>query len=216
MSKYDVLIVGGGPIGIACGIAAKKAELSYIIIEKGALVNSLYNYPLFMTFFSTSERLEIGGVPFMSLAPKPGRQEAIEYYRRVKQFYDLQINLFEEVKDVKKQGDHQFIVTTSKGQYEARNVIVSTGFYDIPVMMNVPGENLPKVKHYYKEPHFYAFQNVLIVGANNSAVDAALETWRRGAHVTMVIRGSEIGRVKYWIKPDIENRIKEGSIKGVF
>ena len=200
---------------MACGIAAKKAGLSYVIIEKGALVNSLYNYPLFMTFFSTSERLEIGGVPFMSLAAKPGRQEAIEYYRRVKQFYDLQIKLFEEVKEVKKEGEG-FIVTTSKGRYEAKNVVVSTGFYDIPVMMNVPGEDLPKVKHYYKEPHFYAFQNVLVIGANNSAVDAALETWRRGAHVTMVIRGSEIGRVKYWIKPDIENRIKEGSIKAYF
>ena len=200
---------------MACGIAAKKAGLSYIIIEKGALVNSLYNYPLFMTFFSTSERLEIGGVPFMSLAPKPGRQEAIEYYRRVKQFYDLQIKLFEEVKEVKKEVEI-FFVTTSRGKYQAKNVIISTGFYDIPVMMNVPGENLPKVKHYYKEPHFYAFQNVLVVGANNSAVDAALETWRRGANVTMVIRGSEIGRVKYWIKPDIENRIKEGSIKAYF
>ena len=207
MSKYDVLVVGGGPIGMACGIAAKKAGFSYVIIEKGALVNSLYNYPLFMTFFSTSERLEIGGVPFMSLAAKPGRQEAIEYYRRVKQFYDLQIKLFEEVIAIKKEGK-EFIVTTSKGFYKAKNVIVSTGFYDIPVMMNVPGENLPKVKHYYKEPHFYAFQNVLVVGANNSAVDAALETWRRGANVTMVIRGCEIGRVKYWIKPDIENRIK--------
>jgi len=215
MSKYDVLIVGGGPIGMACGIAAKKAGLSYIIIEKGALVNSLYNYPLFMTFFSTSERLEIGGVPFMSLAPKPGRQEAIEYYRRVKQFYDLQIKLFEEVKEVKKEEDI-FFITTSRGKYQAKNVVVSTGFYDIPVMMNVPGEDLPKVKHYYKEPHFYAFQNVLVVGANNSSVDAALETWRRGANVTMVIRGSEIGRVKYWIKPDIENRIKEGSIKAYF
>jgi thioredoxin reductase (NADPH) len=215
MSKYDVLIVGGGPIGMACAIAVKKAGLSYIIIEKGALVNSLYNYPLFMTFFSTSERLEIGGVPFMSLAPKPGRQEAIEYYRRVKQFYDLQIKLFEEVKAVKKEVE-DFIVTTSKGQYKAKNVIVSTGFYDIPVMMNVPGEDLPKVKHYYKEPHFYAFQNVLVVGANNSAADAALETWRRGAHITMVIRGCEFGRVKYWMKPDIENRVKEGSIKAYF
>ncbi len=216
MSKYDVLIIGGGPIGLACGIAAKKKGLSYIIIEKGALVNSLFNYPLFMTFFSTSERLEIGGVPFMSLNAKPGRQEAIEYYRRVKQFYDLQIKLFEEVKLVEQKEEHLFTVTTSKNVYEADNVVISTGFYDVPVMMNIPGEDLPKVKHYYKEPHFYAYQKVLVVGANNSAVDAALETWRRGAEVTMVIRSGEIGKVKYWIKPDIENRIQEGSIKAYF
>lgn len=216
MSRYDVLIIGGGPIGLACGIAAKKRELRYVIIEKGALVNSLFNYPLFMTFFSTSEKLEIGGVPFMSLAAKPGRQEAIEYYRRVKQFYDLKIKLFEEVKSVEQEEEHVFTVITSKGEYKADNIVVSTGFYDVPVMMNVPGEELPKVKHYYKEPHFYAFQKVLVVGANNSSVDAALETWRRGADVTMVIRSGEIGNVKYWIKPDIENRIKEGSIKVYF
>ncbi len=216
MSKYDVIIIGGGPIGMACGIAAKKAGLTYTIIEKGALVNSLFNYPLFMTFFSTSEKLEIGGVPFMSLTAKPGRQEAIEYYRRVKQFYDLDMKLFEEVKAVDQKEEHVFIVTTSKGSYETDNVVVSTGFYDVPVMMNIPGEELPKVKHYYKEPHFYAYQKVLVVGANNSAVDAALETWRRGAEVTMVIRSGEIGSVKYWIKPDIENRIKEGSIKAYF
>ena len=213
MSKYDVIIIGAGPIGLACGIAAKKRGLSYLIIEKGALVNSLFNYPLFMTFFSTSERLEIGGVPFMSLASKPGRQEAIEYYRRVKEFYDLQIRLFEEVKSVAQTEEHVFTITTSKGKYEADNVVVSTGFYDVPVMMNIPGEDLPNVKHYYKEPHYYAYQKVLIVGANNSAADAALETWRRGADVTMVIRGGGIGSVKYWIRPDIENRIKEGSIK---
>ncbi len=216
MSKYDVLIIGGGPIGLACGIAAKEKGLSYIIIEKGALVNSLFNYPLFMTFFSTSERLEIGGVPFMSLNAKPGRQEAIEYYRRVKQFFNLKIKLFEEVKSVEKREEHHFIIITSKAKYEAENVVISTGFYDVPVMMNIPGEYLPKVKHYYKEPHFYAYQKVLVVGANNSAVDAALETWRRGADVTMVIRGGEVGNVKYWIKPDIENRIKEGSIKAYF
>ena len=216
MSKYDVLIIGGGPIGMACGIAAKKQGLRYLIIEKGALVNSLFNYPLFMTFFSTSEKLEIGGVPFMSLAAKPGRQEAIEYYRRVKQFYDLKIKLFEEVKSVVQKEEHLFTVVTSKGEYEADNIVISTGFYDVPVMMNVPGEDLPKVKHYYKEPHFYAYQKVLVVGANNSAVDAALETWRRGADVTMVIRSGEIGSVKYWIKPDIENRIQEGSIKAYF
>ena len=216
MSKYDVLIIGGGPIGMACGIAAKKQGLRYLIIEKGALVNSLFNYPLFMTFFSTSEKLEIGGLPFMSLAAKPGRQEAIEYYRRVKQFYDLKIKLFEEVKSVEQKEEHLFTVVTSKGEYEADNIVISTGFYDVPVMMNVPGEDLPKVKHYYKEPHFYAYQKVLVVGANNSAVDAALETWRRGADVTMVIRSGEIGSVKYWIKPDIENRIQEGSIKAYF
>ena len=216
MSKYDVIIIGGGPIGMACGIAAKKKGLSYVIIEKGALVNSLFNYPLFMTFFSTSERLEIGGVPFMSLSAKPGRQEAIEYYRRVKQFYNLDMKLFEEVKSVEQKEEHLFTVTTSKGEYLADNVVISTGFYDVPVMMNIPGEQLPKVKHYYKEPHFYAYQKVLVIGANNSAVDAALETWRRGAEVTMVIRSGEIGSVKYWIKPDIENRIKEGSIKAYF
>ena len=216
MSKYDVVIIGGGPIGLACGIAAKKKGLRYLIIEKGALVNSLFNYPLFMTFFSTSEKLEIGGVPFMSLAAKPGRQEAIEYYRRVKQVYDLKINLFEEVKSVEQKEEHVFTVNTSKGKYVADNIVISTGFYDVPVMMNIPGEELPKVKHYYKEPHFYAYQKVLVVGANNSAVDAALETWRRGADVTMVIRSGEIGSVKYWIKPDIDNRIKEGSIKAYF
>ncbi len=216
MSRYDVLIIGAGPIGLACGIAAKKAGLKYIIVEKGALVNSLFNYPLFMTFFSTSERLEIGGVPFMSVHPKPNRQEAIEYYRRVVQKFDLKINLFEEVKEVEKKEEYHFIVHTSKDVYETSNLIVATGFYDIPIYMNVPGEDLPKVMHYYKEPNFFSFQKVLVIGANNSAVDAALETWRKGAEVTMVIRGSEFGRVKYWVKPDIENRVKEGSIKAFF
>jgi len=222
MSRYDILIVGGGPIGMACGIAAKKAGLKYVIIEKGALVNSLFNYPLYMTFFSTSERLEIGGVPFMSLNAKPNRLEAIEYYRRVKQTYDLNIHLFEEVKDARRlnestDGDHLFEITTTKAKYLATNIIIATGFYDIPIYMNVPGEQLEKVKHYYRDPHYYAFQKVLVVGANNSSVDVALETWRKGADVTMVIRGNEIGhRVKYWVKPDIENRIKEGSIKAYF
>lgn len=212
-----MVIIGGGPIGLACGIAAKKAGLSYVIIEKGALVNSLYNYPLYMTFFSTSERLEIGGIPFMSLNAKPTRPEAVEYYRRVKQAFDLEVHLFEEVLQVeKKDDDDNFIIQTSKGNYEAANIVISTGFYDIPVYMNVPGEELPKVKHYYKDPNFYAYQKVLVVGANNSAVDAALETWRKSAEVTMVIRSNEIGNVKYWIKPDIENRIKEGSIKAYY
>lgn len=216
MNKYDVLIIGAGPIGLACGIAAKKAGLKYVIVEKGTLVNSLFNYPLFMTFFSTSERLEIGGVPFMSVHAKPNRQEAIEYYRRVTQKFDLHIKLFEEVKEVEEKEGHHFLVHTSKDVYETSNIIIATGFYDIPIYMNVPGEDLPKVQHYYKEPNFYSFQKVLVVGANNSAVDAALETWRKGAEVTMVIRGEEFGRVKYWVKPDIENRVKEGSIKAFF
>jgi thioredoxin reductase (NADPH) len=217
MSKYDVLIIGAGPIGLACGIAAKKAGLSYVIIEKGPLANSLFNYPLFMTFFSTSERLEIGGVPFMSLNPKPNRQEALEYYRRVQQKFELNTQFFEEVKGIRKIASHQYEVHTSKAQYTASNVVIATGFYGIPIQMNVPGEELPKVTHYYKEPQYYAFQKVLVVGANNSAVDAALETYRKGAEVTMVIRQDKIGeRVKYWVKPDIENRIAEGSIKAYF
>ena len=211
--KIDVFIIGGGPIGLACGIAAQKAGLSYVIVEKGCLVNSLYHYPLNMTFFSTSERLEIGGVPFMSLNAKPTRPEALEYYRRVALLYQLNIRLFEVVESVEKLKNH-FDIKTSKGKFEASHVIVATGFYDIPVMMNVPGEHLPKVAHYYRDPHYYAFMNVVVVGGNNSAVDAALETWRKGAKVTMVMKAPEIGkRVKYWVRPDIINRISEGSIQ---
>lgn len=214
MSKYDVLIVGGGPIGLACGIAAQKAGLSYVILEKGCLVNSLYNYPVNMTFFSTAERLEIGGVPFMSVNPKPHRYEAIEYYRKVTEIFKLNVHLFEKVDAVTKNSDGSFTVSTHKQTYLASNIVVASGFYDIPFLMNVPGEDLPKVTHYYKDPHFYAFQKVIVVGASNSAVDAALETWRKGAEVTMVIKGEDIGeRVKYWVRPDIINRIKEGSIK---
>lgn len=212
----DILIIGGGPIGLACGIEAKKAGLKYVIIEKGPLVNSLYNYPLNMTFFSTSERLEIGGVPFMSINPKPTRPEALEYYRRVATAYELNIRLFEKVVNIEKK-DGLFNISTSKQYYTAKNIIIATGFYDIANKMNIPGEELPKVTHYYRDPHYYAFMNVLVVGANNSSVDVALEAWRKGAHVTMVIRQDEIGRrVKYWVKPDIENRIKEGSIKAYF
>ena len=217
MEEYDVLIVGAGPIGMACGIEAIKAGLSYTIVEKGALVNSLYNYPVFMTFFSTSQKLEIGGVPFVSINPKPNRNEAVEYYRRVAEKFSLSINLFEEVKDVEKKSEGDFHVRTSRRDYKVKNVVISTGFYDVPILMNVPGEGLPKVTHYYKDPHLYAFQDVVVIGANNSAIDAALETYRKGANVTLVIRGNEIGSyVKYWVRPDIENRIKEGAIKAYF
>jgi len=217
LNHYDVLIIGAGPIGMACAIEAQKANLSYIIIEKGALVNSLFNYPVFMTFFSTSQKLEIGGVPFVTISPKPNRNEAVEYYRRVAEKFNLNINLFERVKQVIKNDAEIFEIATSKTNYTANNVIVATGFYDVPLLMDVLGEDLPKVTHYYKDPHLYAFQNVLVVGANNSGVDAALETYRKSANVTMVIRGGELGpHVKYWVRPDIENRIREGVIAAHF
>ncbi|MFH6989761.1 YpdA family putative bacillithiol disulfide reductase [Flavobacterium collinsii] len=217
MEVYDLIIVGGGPIGLACAIEAQKKGLRYLIIEKGALVNSIFNYPLYMTFFSTAERLEIGDIPFSCLAPKPGRQEALEYYRNIHRYFNFSIQLFEKVTQVEKQADASFKITTDKTVYEAKNVVIATGFYDIPIEMNVKGEQLPKVRHYYKEAHEYAFRNVLVVGANNSSVDAALECWRKGANVTMVIRKNVINsRVKYWAKPDIENRITEGSIKAYF
>lgn len=213
---FDVVIVGAGPIGLACGIEARKAGLSYCILDKGCLVNSLFNYPLNMTFFSTSERLEIGDVPFISHQPKPNRVEALEYYRRVCSSWQLNVKLYEEVKSVSSSGNsHQ--VLTSKGKYTARFVILALGFYDLPYLLNVPGEDLPKVKHYYDEPHPYFGQKIVVIGAANSAVDVALETWRKGAEVTMIIREDGIrDSVKYWVKPDIENRIKEGSIKAYF
>ncbi|HXB09566.1 MAG TPA: YpdA family putative bacillithiol disulfide reductase [Puia sp.] len=211
-TNYGLIIVGGGPIGIACALEAQKAGLNYLILERGCLVNSLYRYPANMTFFSTSERIEIGGVPFVSNSVKPNRGEALEYYRRVAVSNSVNIRLQEGVTAVLPTADG-FEVVSDRGVYRAAHVILATGFYDIPVLLDIPGEDLPKVTHYYREPHFYAMQKVLVVGASNSAVDAALETWRKGAEVTMVIRGEGIGpRVKYWVKPDIENRIKEGSI----
>lgn len=223
-NHVNTIIIGGGPIGLACGLEARRLGLSYLILEKGCLVNSLYNYPVNMTFFSTSERLEIGGVPFVSINAKPTRSEALEYYRRVAVSHRLKLRLFEKVLSVKKVDENSeaasirsFTITSTRETYTASNVIIATGFYDIPYLLNVAGENLPKVTHYYKDPHFYAFQNVLVVGAMNSAVDAALETWRKGAEVTMVVREPQIGeRVKYWVRPDIVNRISEGSIKAYF
>lgn len=208
----DVLIIGAGPIGIACALEARKKSLSYLAIEKGPLVNSLYNYPNNMRFFSTSEKLEIDDIPFISTNAKPVKSEALEYYRRIAVSNQLNINLFERVESVQKHSDY-FLVQTSKQTYSTKNVIVATGFYDIPNYLNVPGENLPKVFHYYKDPHYFAGQKTIVVGASNSAVDAALEIYRKGGKVNMVIRGKAIGeRVKYWVKPDIENRIAEGSI----
>jgi len=216
MEILDILIIGAGPIGLNCALEAKKNNLSYLIIEKGTIVNSLYNYPLYMKFFSTADKLEIAEIPFISAAPKPGRQEALEYYQGIARQKELNINLYEKVLKVSKNGEI-FEIETSKSKYSAKNVIISTGFYDIPNLMNIPGENLEKVKHYYTEPYPYAKQKIVVIGSSNSSVDAALETYRKGAEVTMIIRNSKISEnVKYWVKPDIENRIAEGSIKSHF
>ena len=212
----DLLIIGGGPIGLACALEAKNKGLTYLIVEKGTLVNSLYNYPAGMTFFSTSDKLEIGGVPFVSNSIKPTRAESLEYYRRVASSNQLNIHLFEAVLSNQPKNGH-YEITTTKAVYQAKNIVIATGFYDVPVKMNIPGEDLPKVRHYYKDPNFYTFQKVLVVGASNSSVDAALETYRKGAEVTMVVRGDDISeRVKYWVRPDIINRIKEGTIKAYY
>lgn len=216
MEVLDILIIGAGPIGLNCALEAKKNNLTYVIVEKGTIVNSLYHYPLYMRFFSTAEKLEIDDTPFISTAPKPGRQDALEYYQGIARQKDLNIHLYEKVMKISKKND-LFDIKTTKSTYQARNVIISTGFYDIPNTMNIPGEHLPKVKHYYTEPYPYAKQKIVVVGSSNSAVDAALETYRKGAQVTMIIRHSEISKnVKYWVKPDIENRIAEGSITAYF
>nr|WP_321227583.1 YpdA family putative bacillithiol disulfide reductase [uncultured Psychroserpens sp.] len=216
MIKLDVLIIGAGPIGIACALECKKHNWNYHVIEKGALTNSLFNYPLNMTFFSTSEKLEIDDIPFISNNPKPTRNEALEYYRRVTTSNQLNINLYEQIISVEKEDNH-FKVTSDKTEYLAKKVIISTGFYDIPNLLNVPGESLPKVMHYYKEAHPFTLQNIAVIGASNSSVDAALEIYRKGGNVTMIIRGEQVGeRVKYWVRPDIINRIEEGSIKAYF
>lgn len=217
MIHKELIIIGGGPIGIACGLEAQKKGLDYLILEKGTLVNSLYHYPVNMQFFSSSEKLEINGIPFISKEAKPKRNEALEYYRRIVTSNDANINLFEEVKKAAKGEDGRFSIETTKANYSSDHIIVATGFYDLPKLLNVPGEEREKVSHYYNDPHFYTMQKLAVIGASNSAVDAALECYRKGAEVTMIVRGPAIGeRVKYWVKPDIENRIKEGAVKAYF
>lgn len=216
LEKYNVIIIGAGPIGLACAVEAEKKKLNYLVIEAGCLVNSLFNYPVNMTFFSTSDRLEIGEVPFISHGYKPTRSEALEYYRRVALSWDLNIRYYESVLGAE-EFNSSFKVKTTKDSYLTDNIIVSTGFYGRPNLMGVAGEELPKVKHYFKEPHPYIGQKIIVVGGGNSSVDAALETFRKGASVTMVIMTNELDSgVKYWVRPDIENRIKEGSIKAYF
>lgn len=211
-----VIIIGAGPIGLATAIELKQKGVESLIIERGCLVNSIFNYPANMTFFSTSDKLEIGNIPFISHGPKPTRREALEYYRRAAEHYDLNIRLFEEVESVAGK-DGAFKVKTAKGVYEGNKVVLATGFYGQENLLNIPGEELPKVTHYYDDPHKYAWQNVVVVGAGNSGADAALETYRKNANVTMVVRDSTVKpTIKYWVKPDIENRIKEGSIAAYF
>lgn len=219
MHLYDLIIIGGGPTGLNCAIEAGRAGLDYIVLEKGVLANSVYHFPTNMTFFSTSKLLEVGNTPFISHGEKPTRSEALEYYRRLVETHRLRVRLYEPVEKMTPRADAGggYCITTAKGEWHARAVIIATGFYDTPRLMGVPGEDLPKVRHYYQDPHPYTGQKVLVVGAANSACDAALETYYKGAEVTMAIREPEIYKgVKYWIRPNIENRIKEGSIKAWF
>jgi len=219
--RFDALVVGAGPTGLATGIELRKRGVSAVLVEKGCVVNSIYHYPPNMVFFTTPELLEIGGLPMTSLNEKPNRIEALKYYRRVADYYGLTIRQYERVDSVDGD-DGAFLVSSTDRfgcphRYEVKKVVLATGYYDIPNLLNVPGENLDKVVHYYKEPHPYFDHDVLVVGAKNSAAIAALELFWTGARVTLVHRGGEIHRaVKYWIKPNIENRIKNGEIKAYF
>jgi thioredoxin reductase (NADPH) len=216
VEQVDALVVGAGPTGLACGIELKQRGVGVVLIEKGCVVNSLYNYPTHMVFFTTPELLEIGGLPMTSLNEKPGRTEALKYYRRVAEYYGLNIHQYERVLSIEGD-DSDYRVKTTKAEYRARKIVIATGYYDVPNMLNVPGEELEKVIHYYKEPHPYYNHDVLVVGAKNSAAIAALELYWTGARVTLVHRNNWISdRVKYWIKPNIENRIKNGEIQAFF
>jgi thioredoxin reductase (NADPH) len=221
VNQFDVLVVGAGPTGLACGIELQKRGLNTVLIDKGCVVNSLYNYPTNMVFFTTPELLEIGDIPMTSLNEKPGRTEALKYYRRVADHYRLNIHQYETVLTIDGE-DSAFRVGTvdrnsSGNEYRARKIVLATGYYDVPNLLSVPGEELPKVIHYYKEAHPYYNHDVVVVGAKNSAAIAALELYWTGARVTLVHRGAGISsKVKYWIKPNIENRIKNGEVKGYF
>jgi thioredoxin reductase (NADPH) len=220
-NHFDVLVIGAGPTGMACAIEAQRAGFTSVMVDKGCLVNSLFHYPANMVFFTTPELLEIGDIPFTTANQKPNRSEALEYYRNVAQHYRLDVRQYQRVASVTGY-DGAFRVETQDlhghdHEYVARKIVVATGYYDRPNYMGIPGEDLAKVMHYYKDPHPYFDMDVLIIGAKNSASIAALELWRRGSRVTIVHRGPEIHRnVKYWIKPDIENRIKNGEVAAYF
>ena len=220
-APYDVICVGAGPTGLACAIEAKRAGLRPLVIDKGVLCNSIYHYPVNMVFFTTPELLEIGDLPFVSAAEKPNRVEALKYYRKCVEHYDLDLRLGEMVTRVEgSDGDFRVHTKTQDGameQYEARKLIVATGYYDLPNRLGVPGEDLPHVSHYYTEPHPFWRRDVVVIGGKNSAAEAALDLYRTGARVTLVHRRAELGStIKYWVRPDIENRIKAGQIKALF
>ena len=221
MNPWDAVVVGAGPTGLACGIELKLRGLKALLFEKGCLTNSLYHYPTNMVFFTTPELLEIGNIPMTSLNEKPNRTEALKYYRRAAGHYKLDIHQYEKVDNVNGEDNHFEVHTTDRhGCHHtctARKIVLATGYYDIPNLLNVPGEDLPKVLHYYKEPHPYYNQDVAVIGAKNSAAIAALELFWTGARVTLIHRGGQISeKVKYWIRPNIENRIKSGEIKAYF
>jgi thioredoxin reductase (NADPH) len=217
----DVLVIGAGPTGLACAIEAQKIGLKVIIVDKGCVVNSLFNYPANMLFFTTPELLEIGDIPFTTAQQKPSREEALEYYRKVAEHYELDLHQYEWVKTVLGEDGNFVITATDRAgrprDYHARKVIVSTGYYDLANQLGIPGEELPKVSHYYREPHPYYDTDVVVIGGKNSAAIAALDLWRHGARVTLVHREAHLHHhIKYWIKPDVENRIKNGEIKAYF
>jgi thioredoxin reductase (NADPH) len=221
METYDIICFGAGPTGLACAIEAKRAGMRSLVIDKGSLCNSIFNYPVNMVFFTTPELLEIGDLPLVCAAEKPTRVEALKYYRKAAEHYALELRLFELIEGLEG-GDGNFIVTTraqdgAEHKCRGKKIAVATGYYDLPNMMGVPGENLANVSHYYTEPHAYWRQDVVVVGGKNSAAEAALDLYRNGARVTLVHRDKELGKtIKYWVRPDIENRIKAGQIQGMF
>jgi thioredoxin reductase (NADPH) len=219
--RTDILVIGAGPTGLACAIEAQKAGFEAVVLDKGCLVNSLFHYPPNMVFFTTPELLEIGDIPFSTAQQKPTREEALEYYRKVAEHYQLDVRQYEWVKTVVGQDEDFSITATDRAgrphDYRARKVIVSTGYYDLANQLAIPGEDLPKVSHYYGEPHPYYDCDVLVIGGKNSAAIAALDLWRHGARVTLVHREAQLHHhVKYWIRPDLENRIKNGEIEAYF
>jgi bacillithiol disulfide reductase len=221
MTTYDMICVGAGPTGLACAMEAKGARMRALVIDKGCLCNSIYHYPVNMVFFTTPELLEIGDLPMVCGGEKPTRNEALKYYRKATEHYALELRLFERVLCVEgHEGAFTVVTQTDSGteeRYHAKHVVVATGYYDLPNEMGVPGEHLPHVSHYYTEPHSYWNQDVAVLGGKNSAVEAALDLWRNGARVTLLVRGAGLGTsIKYWVKPDIENRIKAGQIQAVF